>query len=136
MNLAEVMDEIATVMSGITGLNVFAYPVGSLTAPAGYVSYPQEIMYDETAGRGSDRFVDLPIVLVNGRADSEGARDAVAVWTAGDGPGSVKALMEAHTWQSCDLVTVTTCEFDGERIAGTEYLAAMFKATVDGDGAT
>jgi hypothetical protein len=58
----------------------------------------------------------------------------VAGWAAGDGPQSVKAAMEAHTWTSCDDLTVTSCEFDVETIAGVPYLAAMFKATVVGPG--
>lgn len=134
MDLGAVMDEVATALTQITGLNVFAYPVGTLTAPAGYVSYPQSIDFDETYGRGSDRFTDLPIVLVVGKPNEKSSRDKVAAWGSGDGPESLKRQMEEHTWTTCDDLTVTSCEFDLEMIAGNPYLAAMFKATVVGPG--
>lgn len=134
MRLDQVMDEVARVLTQITGLNVFAYPPGTLTAPAGYVSYPTSVNYDETYQRGEDRFTDLPIVLVIGKPTDKTSRDKVAPWASGDGPQSVKRAMEAHTWTTCDDLTVTMCEFDLETIAGVPYLAAMFKATVVGPG--
>jgi hypothetical protein len=134
MNLAEVMDEVAMVLAGITGLRVFSFPPDSLTDPAGFVSYPASVDFDETYGRGEDRFTDLPMVLVSSRVTDRAARNTVAAWASGSGPKSVKALMEAHTWVSCDDLTVTSCEFDVEMIAGTGYLAAVFKATVVGPG--
>ncbi|MEV6306480.1 hypothetical protein AB0M02_44230 [Actinoplanes sp. NPDC051861] len=134
MKLDAVMDEAAAVLREISGLNVSAYPPGSLTAPAGYVSYPTSIDLDEAYGRGEDRFTDLPLVLLAGKATDRAARDTVAAWSAGSGPRSVKAHMEAHAWASCDDLTVTSVEFDVETIAGVPYLAAMFKATVVGPG--
>lgn len=134
VNIAAVMDEAAQVLQRVTGLRVRPYPPGSITPPAGYLSYPQMISFDETYGRGEDRFIDLPMVLLVGKATERSARDAVAQWSAGAGPKSVKALMEDHDWQSCDDLRVTSVEFDVERVAGVDYLAAMFKATVVGPG--
>lgn len=134
MKLDQVMDEVAGVLAQITGLRVTAYPPPTLSAPGGYVSYPLSIAYDETYGRGEDDFRDLPIVLVVGKATERSARDTVAAWSSGAGAKSVKALMEAHAWTTCDDLTVTSCEFDVEMIAGVPYLAAMFKATVVGPG--
>jgi hypothetical protein len=129
-----VMDEVAGVLRQITGLNVLAHPPESITPPAGHVSYPQSIDMDETYGRGQDQFTDLPIVLVTSKATSRAARDTVAGWASGDGPRSVKARMEAHSWVSCDDLTVTSCEFDVWSIGGVPYLVALFKATVVGPG--
>jgi hypothetical protein len=134
MRLDAVMDEAAKVLSGITGLRVFAYPAPTVTPPAGYLSYPRSIDLDETFGRGEDRFTDLPMVLVAGDPTESRTRDTIAAWASGSGPKSVKAHMEAHTWTSCDDLTVTQVEFDVELIAGVPYLAAMFKATVVGPG--
>lgn len=134
MRLDLVMDEIAGVLKKITDLNVEAYPAATITAPAGYVSYPIRIQYDETYQRGSDQFVDLPMVLLAGDATAPGTRDVVAAWAHGDGPRSVKARMDEHTWETCDDVTVGTAEFDVETIAGIPYLAVIFKATVEGPG--
>lgn len=132
--LDAVMIEVAGVLAGITELNVFDYPPEKLTPPAGYVSYPRSIDYDAAYGRGEDGMLDLPLTVVVGKVTTRAARDAVAAWASGDGPRSVKRAMEAHVWTSCDDVTVTSCEFDVEMIAGVPYLAAMFKATVVGQG--
>jgi hypothetical protein len=134
VKLNDVMDEVASVLAGITGLRVFPYPAPTLTPPAGYVSYPRSVDFDETYGRGSDQFTDLPMVLLAGEATARPTRDTVAAWVAGDGPLSVKAHMEAHAWTTCDDLTVTSAEFDVETIGAVPYLAAMFKATVVGPG--
>lgn len=134
MNLADVMDEAATVLGTITGLRVTAWPPGSVVAPAGIVSYADRIEYDQTYGRGTDRIAGIPFVLVAGKATERSARDTVAGWAAGSGSSSVKAAMEAHTWTSCDDLTVTRCTFDVVTIAGVDYLAAMFEADAIGPG--
>jgi hypothetical protein len=132
--LAKVMTEIAQALSEITGLRVFDYPPDDLPAPAGYVSYPRSIDFDQTYGRGEDQFTDLPIVLVTDNVTTRAARNTASGWAAGDGPKSVKRAVEARTWLHCDDVQVTSVEFDIERYAGGEALAVMFKATVVGPG--
>lgn len=134
MRLNDVMDEVALVLAQITGLRVWEYPPESLTPPAGYVSYPRIIMYDQTYGRGCDEMNDFAIVLVVSSVTTKHARDEVAKWSAGDGPTSLKRAMEAHEWTTCDDITVNSCEFDTEKIGGVTYLTALFKATVIGPG--
>lgn len=134
MNLADVMDEIAEAMTQIAGLTVHAYPIASLTGPAGYLAYPRSIDYDEAYDRGEDQFTDLPIVLVVGKANDKSARDKVGKWAAGSGLDSIKGALEGRSWESFDDLTVTSVEFDGEMIGSVPYLAALFKATVVGPG--
>lgn len=134
MNLNDVMDEVGQAMESITGLRVFPFPGASITPPAGYVSYPQSVDYDETYGRGVDQITDLSIVLLAGDVYTKQARDLVAEWASGNGPKSVKKAIESWPWSSCDDVTITSCEFDGETISGVLYLAANFKATITGPG--
>jgi hypothetical protein len=134
VKLDAVMDEVAATLSKITGLRVTAYPPESVVPPAGYVSYPESVNFDEAYGRGEDKITDLPIVLLASRVTTRAARDTAAAWASGDGPKSVKAALEAHTWRTCDDLTVTSCEFDVERIANVSYLAVMFRATVVGPG--
>jgi hypothetical protein len=134
MKLDDVMDEVALVMGEITGLRVSAYPPGSVVGPAGWVGYPQSIDFDETYRRGTDQFTDLPIVLVVGKPTDKSSREKVTEWSKGSGANSVKAVMEAHAWESCDDLTVNACEFDAWEIAGVPYLVAMFTATVVGPG--
>lgn len=133
MNLAAVMDEVAGVLDTLTGLRVTAWPPGSVVPPAGIVSYPDGFTYDETYGRGSDRIDQLTMTLVVGKVTERSARDKVSAYTAGAGELSVKAAMEAHTWTSCDDLTVSRCEFEIVTIGGVDYLAATFYADVLGD---
>lgn len=133
MDLGAVMDEVARVLEQITGLRVSAWPQASVSGASGYVSYPEMINYDQTYGAGSDEYVGLPLVLLVPRPDSRGAREAVARWSRGDGEG-VRALIANWPWTTCDFVQVTGCKFEVETIAGVDYLAAVFTATVAGPG--
>lgn len=135
MNLDDVMDEAAAVIDQITGLRVTAWPPRSVVPPAGYVSYPQSIDFDETYRRARDKFTGLPITLLAGKATERSARDKAAEWSAGSGSKSVKALAEAHAWTSCDTFTITSVSFDVEELAGVPYLAVVFTADVYGEGA-
>jgi hypothetical protein len=125
MRLGELMDEIGDVLDTIAGLRVHRHPPGSVTPPAAN---------DQTYGRGMDRIERLPVVLVVGKATDRAARDTVAGWAAGGGPGSIKTVLEAHTWTGCDVLTVTECSFDVVSIAAVDYLAAMFLLDITGDG--
>lgn len=135
LHLARVMQEVALVCSRVTGLSRFhSYPPATLTAPAGYVSYPDRILYNTTYQRGQADYEGLPIVLVAGLPSELRTRNLVAEWSSADGPRSIVSALEEWTWESCDDVTVGTGEFDVETIAGIDYLAVMFKASVVGPG--
>jgi len=129
-----IMDEVAAALTQITGLRVTAYPPETLSPPAGYVSYPQSVDYDQAYQRGEDRLTDLPIVLLSSNVTTRAARDTVAAWASGDGPKSIKRALEEWPWTTCDGLSVTSCEFDVEKVGAVPYLAAMFKATVVGPG--
>jgi hypothetical protein len=134
VRLDKVMDEVAQVLEEITGLRVLPYPPDDLTPPAGYLSYPERIEYDTAYQRGEDTFHGLPVVLLASHVTGRHARDQVGRWTAGDGPHSIKALFEAHTWTDCHEVVIQESRFDVEKLAGGEYLAALFTATITGPG--
>jgi hypothetical protein len=136
MDLNAVMDEIATELDTMTGLRVHGHPPASITPPAGVVSYPERVAYDQTYGRGMDRIERLPVILLAGKATDRAARDKVAGWAAGSGAGSVKAVLEANEWTSCHTVVVTECTFDVVTIAGVDYLAAMFDLDIAGAGSS
>jgi hypothetical protein len=135
MDLAALMDEIGDVLDTVTGLRVHRHPPGKVVPPAAIVSYPERIAYDQTYRRGVDRIERMPVVLVVGKATDRAARDTVAEWSAGGGPGSIKALLEGHGWAACDVLTVTECSFDVVTIAAVDYLAAMFLVDIAGQGA-
>lgn len=130
MSLAAVMDELATVLDAITGLRVHPHPVEKISAPAGVVSYPEEINYLVETGDGTVRYERVPVWLLVGKATSKGARDAVSAYVDIAGERSVKANLEGHAWTTCDFVVARRATFDTISIAGVDYLAAQFELDV------
>jgi hypothetical protein len=128
------MNEAAEVLGGITGISIYAFPVENLVPPAGYIFYPDEVVYDQTYGRGEDMMNDLGIILITSLVTDETARDLASKWSAGSGAESVKERMERHTWASCDDLTINRCRFIGTTMGGVDYLALEFSATVTGSG--
>lgn len=128
------MDELAAALATVTGVRVHSHPPESITPPAGVVSYPAGIAFDQTYQRGMTKFNDLPVVLLAGKAVSRAARDTVTEWSADTGPRSIKRAIEARPYASCHVVTVTECSFDVVTIAGVDYLAATFMLDIVGSG--
>jgi hypothetical protein len=133
MILGTVMDELAASLDTIAGLRVFAYPPAKVTPPAAIVTYPDELIFDATYGRGMDR-ITLPIIVVVGKASDRAARDVLTAYCAGAGASSVKAVIEGGTYTAFHTVRVTRAEFDVVRIAGADYIAGMFDLDVAGQG--
>lgn len=136
MDLSDVADEIATVLGTISGLRVTGYPPPTVVPPAGIVSYPVAVTFDETYGRGMDRIRDWPVLVVVGKATDRTARDRIYDYAAATGASSVKAVLQAHTWTSLDQLRVTEVEFDVVTIASVDYIAAMFHLDIAGRGTT
>lgn len=133
MNLADVMDEIATKLSTIPNLRVFPYPPDSLQPPAAVVAYPETYTFDQTYVRGMDRLT-VPVVIVEGKPTDRSSRDRLAEYCDGSGPRSVKAALESGDYSAFDSLRVMSIEFDVVTIAGTDYLAALFDLDVSGSG--
>lgn len=134
MNLSAVMEEIADKLGKFTGINIFDYPTDSISTPAGIISYPESIDYDQTYGRGEDIFRSLPVYMVTDRADSKSARIQAGKWTNPVGNESVKKYLDNASYNSCDDIQVVNATFDIVTIAGIDYLAVVFILDVTGEG--
>lgn len=136
MNISDVAEEIAAVLDTIDGLRCFSYQPATITPPAAWVANPApgDIEYDQTYGRGMDRMT-LPVFVAIGRADNRAAQAQAREYMNGSGPRSIKAVLEAHQYTSCDIVRVVTAGVDGVAIGATEYLAAFIDLDIAGDGA-
>lgn len=135
MNLSDVMTEIGNKLETITGLRVFDYPPNSINPPTGVVTYPETIEYHATYGApGAVGMRALGVVLVAGKADSKAARDTVSAWSKTTGNGSVKQALESASYTTLDDLTVTTCEFDVMTIGAVDYMAAIFRIDIIGQG--
>lgn len=136
MDLEVVSDEIRLALGGIAGLRRPPWGVEQVQPPAALVALPERVVFDETYGRGKDRYPDLPVVVLVGAPEERGSRKALAAYARGSGPKSVKAVLEAYTWTTCEAVTVTSCDFEaGASFAGTPLLAAIFHLDIIGKGA-
>jgi hypothetical protein len=105
-----------------------------VTPPAAIVSYPEKVDFDETYGRGMDRIPDWPVVVVVGKATDRTARTRIYQYAAATGSNSLKTVLQAHTWAACDVLTVTSVEFDVVTIGAIDYIAALFHLDITGQG--
>lgn len=134
MNLDAVMAEVAARLDTIPALRVFDHPVDTVNPPTAIVSLPL-ITFDETYGRGSDRYA-LPVILAIGKVVDRAARANLAPFVAGAGASSVKAVLEADdNYVAFDSLRVVSAEFDVITWSAVEYLTATFLLDILGDGA-
>ena len=127
------MGEVATRLRTIAGLRVFDYPVDEVRPPTAIVALP-EITFDETYGRGTDRYA-MPVLLVVGNAVDRAARNNLAPYVKGSGAKSVKATLEGYTPVAFDSIRVQSASFDVVTFGSVDYLTASFTLDILGSGA-
>lgn len=140
MDIAAVMDEIATklrVAPSLTG-RTYAYPPATITPPAAVVTYPTDMVFDQTYGRGVDSMTGVVVVLVGPPTERQ-TRDQLAKYLNGSGAESVKALLDgekggSNPYTSCDGVRVAGWEVDVHTIGGKDHVAAVFQLDIAGPG--
>lgn len=135
MNLDAVMTDVADRLKTIAGLRVFDHPVDTVNPPTAIVSLP-EIVFDETYGRGMDRYT-LPVILAIGKVVNRASRANLAPYVAGAGAKSFKAVLEDETvpYAAFDTLRVVGISFDVIQWSSVEYLCATFTLDIAGDGA-
>lgn len=93
-NLGTIMDALGVALGSITGLRIFDFPPLSAQPPFAFVNLPDQIDYDLTAGRGTDRMtIEIYVGVAN--VVDRAARDAMASYAAGSGTNSIKAAVES-----------------------------------------
>jgi hypothetical protein len=133
MIIAMVMKEIADQVDTIPGLNVFDFWVKKMPVPGATVGLPTRVGYDKTYGRGSDS-IDVPLLVMVGAVDAASSARALMTYMDGSGPRSVKAVLEAHEWTTCDEVVVAEAAPDVYSSGGVLLLGAEFTLEVLGQG--
>lgn len=132
MILQDVREELATRLN-TTELRAYAWVKGPVTPPTALVMLPQEITYDATYARGSDRLT-LDVLVVVGKAADRSAFETISGYADGSGSGSIKALLDGDDYTHCDSVRVTQATFDVVSIAAVDYLSATFTLDIIGSG--
>lgn len=133
MDVGEVMQAVADRADTIAELRCFGHPVdGTPPIPALIVDYP-DIAFDQTYGRGMDRFT-LPVVVLVGRVWARTTRANFAKWFNGSGPESVKAVLESGTYTAFHTIRVTSLDVDVVRLGTVDYLAGTLTLDITGQG--
>jgi hypothetical protein len=135
MDLAKVMDELGARLNTIDGLRAQEWPPGgAFSPPAAFVGYPERIEFDMTYQRGSDVYRRLPVLIALPRPNERQTRDLMAMYCAGSGPKSIKAVLESGAYTACDTVVVVEIEMDGVTIGATPCLVAACLCDIVGEG--
>lgn len=130
MIIADVQKEIGTRLETV-GLRAFPYSADRISPPAAIVALPEEITFDLTYGRGSDR-LSVALYVVVGRSDARTSNDRLSAYLDGSGASSVKAVVESGTYTAFDSVQVKTARPGSFTIGGVEYLGAEFTLDITG----
>lgn len=133
MIIRDVMEQVAGRLSAIPNLRVFGYPPDDAKPPFAVVDFPDEYTYDETYGRGMDRMT-LPVNVYVSRVVDRTLPDEMSTYANGDGPASIKAVLESGTYTAFDTLRVTRVEFDWVKYGSGDYLAALFTLDIAGQG--
>lgn len=125
--MAEVMDALGVALDTIDGLRVYDFPPNSAQPPFAFVDLPDTIEYDLSMARGNDR-ATYPVVVAVAAVVDRAARDAIAVYAAGSGAQSVKAVIDAAAIGSSRRVE--SVQFRPVTLASGTYAAAIFNVDV------
>lgn len=135
MNVVDVMDEIATVLEArIPGLRAPGYPVAAPVPPVAVFGWPEEITFDETYRRGSDKLT-LPVLVIAGPLEARSNFLLLGEYLSGSGPKSIKRAIESGTYGMCDSVTVARARTEDVKVSGRDQFAAVFDVDIVGKGA-
>jgi hypothetical protein len=91
--LADIRTGLADALAAIPGVQSSPYPLSAPTPPCFFVQ-PAEVNYDETLGRGYDRWLFTITGLVSAGSGDIGAHMNLDRWLAPSGAESVKAALE------------------------------------------
>ena len=129
------MEEIAVALRTIptlAGKRTYGYPPDSVEPPGAVVGYP-EASFDETYGRGMDRWT-VPVHVLVSRVDDKAGRKLISPYVSGSGASSVKAAIDGGTYTACDFAVVNDFSVKVVPLGGDDYLAAEFAVDVAGSG--
>lgn len=122
MNFADVMDEIGDRLETVGGLRVYRYPADNVQPPCAEITYPEEYLFDETYGRGSDRMT-IPVTLMVGRVSDRSARDRLAALVARSG-------VRRFTLDNVDQLTRHIVSTDGTHASTAEVVDGNLDVTL------
>jgi hypothetical protein len=137
MNLDTAIKELGTAAGTISGLRVYPWAAKAVTPPGLIFALPQDITPNETYARGGMRIKDLPAILLVGAAASRTSLAALSAYCAGSGAKSLVTAWQNYAgYTQIQAINIPQIELVEAKLAGTDYLAAIFHLDVIGSGTT
>lgn len=137
MNLDTVIKELGTAAGSIAGLRIMPWAARTASPPALVFGLPEEISPNDTYGRGGMRITGLPAVLLVGNATARTSLADLSAYCAGSGAKSLTAAWQNYTgFTQIQAITVARIQPDAVKLAGVEYLGAVFHLDLYGSGLT
>lgn len=128
LQLAATMQAIAdTIVSEGVTTRAYAWPSGQIQPPCAIVGYPEQIDFDATFGRGSDRAV-FPVWMVCGNVSDRTARDVLSGYITG--ATGIKDALDGNLGGAVQTARVTDCQVEKTTIGAVEYISARFDIEV------
>lgn len=133
MIIEDVMDDIGTRLTSVTGLNVLPYEADSITPPCATVSLPTDINYLSAYQRGMDKLI-IEVTLFVSLVDDRVRRHEIAPYADGSGTKSIKQILETGSYTAFDYIAVRRGAFSVISLEDIEYLGAVFTCDIGGQG--
>lgn len=133
MILGNVIDDLGARLNTIKGLHVHDFESDDINVPTAMISLPTHINMMRTFARGMDS-IDLEIYVLVSSTEDRVRRNKITPYGDGSGQYSIKQLLENGEYSSFDTLAVSKARFNVIRIAGINYLAAIFDIAITGSG--
>lgn len=131
-NISAIREQLAVNAGTIDGLRTHQTIPEQVSPPAFIVLGPNEIDFDKTMARGTDRIV-FDCLLIASRADARQAQRTLDALLNTKGVGSVKAALESDRTLNgaCEDLRVTRInEYGSVEIAGVVHLSARIEVEI------
>lgn len=131
-NITDIRNGIATNAATIEGLRVHAEVPEQVVVPSFVVLGVNEITFDETMVRGTDRMT-FDCVIVASRADVKNAQRTLDAYLSTSGVMSLKVALESDRTlggAAADMRVTRVSNYGSIDIAGVTYLSARFELDV------
>jgi hypothetical protein len=123
IDLGAVMDAIAETLTENVTVRVYPWPTDSPQIPCVVIGYPEEIDFDATFNRGSDK-ATFPLYYMAGKVSDRTARDQLSdIITGATG---FKDALDGDLDGAVNSAYVVNCKIQELSVNGVNYLTARF----------
>jgi len=132
--LSSIRQGIGTNLGSISTLSVYNFMPDFLEPPCAVVGVMDQIEYDSTMNRGTDKY-QIPVLVIVSRVDAQDSQDTLDGFLANTGSSSVKQAIESDVTLGGVVSTVRVTEardYGVYNMNNTDYLACNFIVEIIG----